>query len=92
MKAGDHVTLEQLEIEHIRRTLESTDGIGAAADWLGIDRGTLRKKIEKYRINYMKYARAKPPEPNLEPSSNGHPSPHPALLPGDADGETSTDD
>lgn len=92
MKTGDHVTLEQLEIEHIRRTLESTDGISEAAEWLGIDRGTLRKKIEKHRIHYVKYARSTPPEPESSSNGNGHPPPHPALLPGADDGETSTDD
>ena len=92
MKTGDRVTLEQLEIEHIRLVLESTDGMGEAAEWLGIDRGTLRKKIEKHGINYVKYARPKPPEPGPESSSNGHPPPHPALPSGEDDGETSTDD
>lgn len=48
MKTGDSVTLEQLEIEHIRLVLESAGEKGAAAKWLGIDRGTLRKKIEKF--------------------------------------------
>ena len=90
MKTGDHMTLEQLEIEPIRRVLESTDGIGEAATWLGIDRGTLRKKIEKYRINYVKYARPQPPEP--KPPSNGHPPMNSGLPSGEDDSETSTDD
>lgn len=48
MKTGDSVTLEQLEIEHIRLVLESAGEKGAGAKWLGIDRSTLRKKIEKF--------------------------------------------
>lgn len=92
MKTGDPVTLEQLEITHIRLVLESTDGIGEAAHWLGIDRGTLRKKIEKHRIHYVKYARPQPFGSEPEPTSNGHPPPNPTLPSGEDDGETSTDD
>jgi hypothetical protein len=53
------VTLLQLEIEHIRCVLEATNGICEAAKWLGIDRGTVRKKIDDYGIKYVKRPRRK---------------------------------
>jgi hypothetical protein len=90
MKPGDRVTLKQLEIEHIRKVLESTEEKGQAAEWLGIDRGTLRKKIDKLGINYMKFSHPKPPETG--PSSNEPPPPNPTSQSGDDDAETSTDD
>lgn len=44
-------TLEEVEAEHVRRAIRSTDGnITRAADILGIHRNTLRRKLEKYDI------------------------------------------
>jgi transposase-like protein len=90
MKAGDRVTLVRLEIEHIRFALENTDGICEAAKWLGIDRGTLRKKIEQYGIHYVKRPRRKCK--NGDAPSNEPPPPETTSHTGDDDAETSTDD
>jgi hypothetical protein len=87
MKAGDRVTLRQLEIEHIRRVLENTDEISEAAEWLGIDRGTLRKKIERHRIQYVKRPRRQPAE--TDQLSEGQAW---ANVRRSDDAETSTDD
>jgi NtrC-family two-component system response regulator AlgB len=44
------VTLDQMEAEHIRRTLASTATMEEAADRLGIDPSTLYRKRKKYGI------------------------------------------
>ncbi len=44
-------SLEEVEIDHIRRTLEECGGIvSRAAERLGINRGTLARKIKKYGL------------------------------------------
>ena len=44
-------TLEDLEREHIARTLKCTGGNkGETCNLLGISRPTLRQKIKKYRL------------------------------------------
>ena len=50
--AGDLPTLEQLERQAIQRTLEVTgNNISRAAQALGINRGTLRRKIKAHHLN-----------------------------------------
>jgi len=45
-------SLEQVEIEHIRRILDEEDwNISKAAKVLEVDRTTLHKKIRKYDLN-----------------------------------------
>ncbi len=90
MKVGDRVTLKQLEIAHIRYVLENTDGICEAAKWLGIDRGTLRKKIAKYGIKYVKHPRRK--REKGDAPSNEPPPQDPTNQSGDDDAETGMDD
>ncbi len=46
----DSMTLDQVEAEHIRRILGSTDTIEEAATTLGIDPSTLYRKRKKYGI------------------------------------------
>jgi two-component system, NtrC family, response regulator AlgB len=48
--AGEPRTLDQLEAEHIGRTLASTATMEEAADRLGIDPSTLYRKRKKYGI------------------------------------------
>jgi NtrC-family two-component system response regulator AlgB len=48
--AGAPLTLEELEAEHIRRTLASTASIGEAAMKLGINPSTLYRKRKRYGI------------------------------------------
>ena len=48
--AGEPPTIEQVEAEHIRRTLASTASIGEAATKLGINPSTLYRKRKKYGI------------------------------------------
>ena len=48
--AGEPLTLEQMEAEHIRRILASTASIGEAATKLGIDPSTLYRKRKRYGI------------------------------------------
>ena len=43
-------TLEEIEIEHIRRILNETNTIEEAAEKLGIDASTLYRKRKKYGI------------------------------------------
>ena len=44
--------LADVEKEHIARTLKMFGGHkGKTADWLGIDRKTLRTKLKRYGIN-----------------------------------------
>jgi two-component system response regulator HydG len=46
------MTLKEMEISHIKAALESTDGnISQAARQLGIDRGTLARKMKRYNMN-----------------------------------------
>jgi DNA-binding NtrC family response regulator len=48
-ETGLNKTLEDVEVEHIRRVLQSVDGNKTqAAKILGIDRKTLRNKLERY--------------------------------------------
>jgi len=48
--AGQPATLDQMEAEHIRRTLEATATIEEAAARLGIDPSTLYRKRKRYGI------------------------------------------
>ena len=48
--AGESLTIEQMEAEHIRRILASTASIGEAATKLGINPSTLYRKRKRYRI------------------------------------------
>ena len=48
--AGEPLTLDQMEAEHIRRVLASTATIEKAATTLGIDPSTLYRKRKKYGI------------------------------------------
>jgi transcriptional regulator of acetoin/glycerol metabolism len=48
--AGGPLTLDQIEAEHIRRTLASTETIEEAAAKLGIDPSTLYRKRKRYGI------------------------------------------
>ncbi len=46
------MTLKEMEISHIKAALETTDGnISQAARQLGIDRGTLARKMKRYSLN-----------------------------------------
>ena len=47
---GAPVSLEQLESEHIRRILQSSDSVEAAATVLGIDPSTLWRKRKRYGL------------------------------------------
>lgn len=48
--AGAAVTLEQLEVEHIRRVLGAAPSLDAAARTLGIDPSTLYRKRKQYGL------------------------------------------
>jgi two-component system, NtrC family, response regulator AlgB len=50
MEIGGIVTLDQLEAEHIRRVLTSTDTLENAANALGVDPSTLYRKRKKYGL------------------------------------------
>ncbi|HWE37058.1 MAG TPA: sigma-54 dependent transcriptional regulator [Isosphaeraceae bacterium] len=47
---GGPMTLEQIEVEHIRRVLAATPSLEAAAQALGIDPSTLFRKRRKYGL------------------------------------------
>jgi NtrC-family two-component system response regulator AlgB len=47
VNVGARVTLEELEAEHIRRTLATTRNLDEAARTLGIDPATLYRKRQK---------------------------------------------
>lgn len=49
-EAGGAITLEQLEIEHIRRVLASASSLDSAARILGIDPSTLYRKRKQYGL------------------------------------------
>ncbi len=49
------VTLQEMEVNHLRRTLESLDwNITRAAKILGLDRGTLSRKVMRYGLKRAK--------------------------------------
>jgi NtrC-family two-component system response regulator AlgB len=50
IELGQHVTLEQVEFEHIRRILAETASVDEAAEVLGIDRSTLYRKRKQYGL------------------------------------------
>jgi NtrC-family two-component system response regulator AlgB len=50
IEAGNFVTLEQLEAEHIRRVLAATATMEQAAEILGIDASTLYRKRKRYGL------------------------------------------
>ena len=50
MNLGEDVPIDKLEIEHIRRILNSTPTLEEAARKLGIDASTLYRKRKKYKI------------------------------------------
>ena len=50
VQVGSHVSLEQLEAEHIRRILGSTTTVEEAANVLGIDPSTLYRKRKRYGL------------------------------------------
>lgn len=50
VQLGDHVSLEVIEENHIRRIIASTKSLQEAADILGIDQATLWRKRKQYGI------------------------------------------
>jgi NtrC-family two-component system response regulator AlgB len=50
LEVGGPTTLEQLEVEHIRRVLAQTSSLDAAARTLGIDPSTLYRKRKQYGL------------------------------------------
>ncbi len=50
VEVGGAVTLEELEIEHVRRVLAATPSLEEAAQTLGIDPSTLFRKRKKYGL------------------------------------------
>jgi NtrC-family two-component system response regulator AlgB len=50
VQLGDHVSLEAIEENHIRRVVASTKSLQEAADILGIDQATLWRKRKQYGI------------------------------------------
>ena len=50
VQLGDHVSLEVIEENHIRRVIASTKILQEAADILGIDQATLWRKRKQYGI------------------------------------------
>jgi two-component system, NtrC family, response regulator AlgB len=50
IQMGDHVSLEVIEENHIRRVIASTKSLQEAADILGIDQATLWRKRKQYGI------------------------------------------
>jgi len=49
-RVGDPISLEKLEEEHIRRVLAAAKSLEQAAQTLGIDEATLRRRRKKYGI------------------------------------------
>jgi NtrC-family two-component system response regulator AlgB len=49
-RIGDHVALDKVEEQHVRRILAATKSLQEAADVLGIDQATLWRKRKKYGI------------------------------------------
>ena len=50
VQLGDHVSLEVVEENHIRRVIASTKSLQDAADILGIDQATLWRKRKQFGI------------------------------------------
>ena len=50
VEVGGPVTIEQIEVEHIRRVLASSDSLDGASRILGIDPSTLFRKRRKYGL------------------------------------------
>jgi len=50
VQIGDHLSLEAIEENHIRRVIASTRSLQEAADILGIDQATLWRKRKQYGI------------------------------------------
>jgi NtrC-family two-component system response regulator AlgB len=50
IEVGDPVSLERLEVEHIRRVLAASPSLEAAAATLGVDPSTLFRKRRKYGL------------------------------------------
>lgn len=50
IQVGAHVSLEELEGEHIRRVVSTSSNLSAAAEILGIDQATLYRKRKKMGI------------------------------------------
>lgn len=50
LRVGSHVSLEELEKEHIRRVLHTTASLQEAASILGIDAATLYRKRKRYEL------------------------------------------
>ena len=50
LQVGSHVSLEELEKEHIRRILGTTSSLQEAASILGIDAATLYRKRKRYEL------------------------------------------
>jgi len=50
-EVGARISIEQLECEHIRRIMHSTDSLHEAAEVLGIDAATLYRKRKRYQLD-----------------------------------------
>lgn len=51
LSAGQFITVEALEADHIRRVLSSTESLNEAAEVLGIDQATLYRKRKKLGLD-----------------------------------------
>ncbi|HTD65222.1 MAG TPA: hypothetical protein VK846_01665 [Candidatus Limnocylindria bacterium] len=59
LKVGDRVTLKQLIHAHTRCWLEQNSSIKDTAAAVGLHPGALSRKIDKEKIAWMKYPKAK---------------------------------
>ncbi|MHC5540273.1 helix-turn-helix domain-containing protein, partial [Singulisphaera rosea] len=50
LEIGGAMTLEQMEVEHIRRVLATSPNLDAAAKTLGIDPSTLYRKRKQHGL------------------------------------------
>ncbi len=64
-KAGETVTLDQLERDHVQRVVGSSASLGHAARWLGIDQATLYRKRRRWQLTPIGSGRPRKLYPEL---------------------------
>jgi transcriptional regulator with GAF, ATPase, and Fis domain len=60
LRAGDHVTERELVLSHTVKVLERCNSVAEAAQILGVSERTIRRRIEQYDLEFIRYPLRRP--------------------------------
>ena len=60
LRAGDNITERELVLSHTVKVLERCNSVAEAARILGVSERTIRRRIEQYDLEYIRYPLSRP--------------------------------